>query len=212
MCYQHSKPISTLHQHISCVINTFDVYQHIWCRLDVLSMSNVLITQQAYQHIAPTHFMCYQHIWCVSTHLSCVCALCVRVCLSARLINTPINTFDVHQHIWVVCVRVSLSAHLINTFVAGYTLFCYKRAGSVLESDVRLNSVSFHKEYRKETGKHGQIIILGQFEISRWWENSPSKCHFPNILSFARTGTEVPNSASGTPEMLCVCGVYVVCV
>ena len=40
------------------------------------------------------------------------------------------------------------------------------RAGSVLELDVSLNSVSCHKEFRKETGKHGQIIILGQFEIS----------------------------------------------
>ena len=51
------------------------------------------------------------------------------------------------------------------------------------------NSVSFHKEFRKETGKHGQMIILGQFEISRWWEIFPSKCHFFNSLSFARTVT-----------------------
>ena len=34
------------------------------------------------------------------------------------------------------------------------------RAGSVLELDVRLISVSFHKEFRKETGKHDQLVIL----------------------------------------------------
>ena len=44
-------------------------------------------------------------------------------------------------------------SHIIHIYSASV------RAGSVLELDVRLNSVSFHKEFRKETGKHGQIIM-----------------------------------------------------
>ena len=71
------------------------------------------------------------------------------------------------------------------------------RARSVLELVVRLNSVSFHKEFRKETGKHGQIIILGQFETLSQLKLSPSKGHLAKCLSFARTGV-------GSSTTLCV--------
>ena len=96
------------------------------------------------------------------------------------------KTDKTHIQVWEASWHVSMWSER-------YTLVSYHisvRAGSVLELDVRLNrvsflSVSFHKEFRNETGKHGQIIILGQFEISRWWEIARSKCHFSNSLSFA---------------------------
>jgi hypothetical protein len=52
-----------------------------------------------------------------------------------------------------------------TAFIIRFLHFHTVRAGSVLELDVSLNSVSFHREFRKETAKHGQIIILGQFEM-----------------------------------------------
>ena len=63
------------------------------------------------------------------------------------------------------------------------------RAASVLELDGGLNSVFFHKEFRKETGKHGQIIILGQRSISLLREIEQWKWKIRNTgTGFGRTG------------------------
>ena len=78
--------------------------------------------------------------------------------------------FSIDQYVLtnVLLLLYSITAALLHYCCFTPLLLLSVRAGSVLELDVRLNSVSFHKEFRKETGKHGQMIILGQFEISRW--------------------------------------------
>ena len=114
----------------------------------------------------------------------CVC-VCVCVCVCEDIKKITLQKRQMKRESEEVCQKLEKKAMaaLVSAQVCAAV-----RAGSVLELDVRLDSVSFHKEFRKETGKHGQIIILGQFEMCSQLHISPSKCHFSNCLSFARTG------------------------
>ena len=78
----------------------------------------------------------------------------MSTCMHTYILHTHTHTY-LHTHIhtykeWLPCYTST-------------TFFYYRTGVAVLQLGVGMNISLFHKQFRKETGKHGQKIVLGQF-------------------------------------------------
>ena len=106
---------------------------------------------------------------------------CIRISYICVLVNVCLVIF-----LYGCILSLDFTTRCLPTSLLNSDICVSVRAGLVLELDVSLHSVSFHKEFRTETTQHGQKVIPGQFKYLSQLKYSPSKGHFANCLPVER--------------------------